>query len=65
MTFSDTEMKELGLGEVLSRGLVSILKFVVTLTFPKQMANPLVSAIAKADCLTMQCVPKATPVNGE
>ena len=35
MTFSDTEMKELGLGHVLCRGLDSILKFVVTLVFPR------------------------------
>ena len=65
MTFSDTEMKELGLGQVLCRGLDSISNFVVTLTFPRQIANLLVSANAKADWLTMQCVPEATPVNGE
>ena len=35
MTFSDTEKKELGLGQVLCRGLDSILKFVVTLVFPR------------------------------
>ena len=35
MTFSDTEMTELALGEVLCRGLDSILKFVYTLTFPR------------------------------
>ena len=61
MTFSDTEMKEL----VLCRGLDSILKFEVTLAFPRQIENPLVSADAKADRLTMQCVPKVTSVNGE
>ena len=53
MTFSDTEKKELGLGQVLCRGLDSILKFVVTLVFPRQIANPLESADAKADPLTM------------
>ena len=35
MTFSDTEMKKLGLGEVICRGLDSVLKFVVTLAFPR------------------------------
>ena len=43
MKFSDTEMKEPGL---------DILTLVI-LTFPKQIANPLVSADAKADRLTM------------
>ena len=62
MTFSDTEMKELGLDYVLCRGLDSTLKFVATLTFPRQIANPLMSVDAKADRLTMQCVPKTTPV---
>ena len=65
MTFSDKEMKELGLGQVLCRGLDSTLKFEATLIFPRQIENPLMSADARADRLTMYCVPKATPVNGE
>ena len=63
MTFSDTDRDEVTLTWL--RTLDSILKFVVTLTFPRQIANPLVSADAKADRVTIQCVPKATPVNGE
>ena len=35
MTFSDTEMKELGLDYVLCQGLDSTMKFVATLTFPR------------------------------
>ena len=65
MTFSDTEMKELGLDYVLCRGLDSTMKFVATLTFPRQIANPVISVDAKADRLTMQRVPKATLVNDE
>ena len=63
MTFSDTDRDEVTLTWLST--LDSILKFVVTLTFPRQIANPLVSADAKADRVTIQCVPKATPVNGE
>ena len=63
MTFSDTDRDEVTLTWLST--LDSILKFVVTLTCPRQIANPLVSADAKADRVTIQCVPKATPVNGE
>ena len=63
MTFSDTDRDEVTLTWLST--LDSILKFVVTLTLPRQIANPLVSADAKADRVTIQCVPKATPVNGE
>ena len=63
MTFSDTDRDEVTLTWLST--LDSILKFVVTLTFPRQIATPLVSADAKADRVTIQCVPKATPVNGE
>ena len=41
------------------------MKFVVPLASPRYIANPLVSADAKADQLTRKRVPKATPVNGE
>ena len=56
MAFSDTEIKDLGLGFVLCRGLDSVLDST------RQIANPLMSVDAKADRLTMQCVPKTTPV---